>query len=56
MVNDVHRADGHAVLIFRALIDDGQDIFLHALHGHSRAAGAPFLVDNTALLVNLLVI
>ena len=56
MVNDVHRADGHAVLIFCTLIDDGQDILLHALHGHSCPAGAPFLVDNAALLVNLLVL
>ena len=55
VVNDIHRADGHAVFIFCPLIDDGQDIFLHALHGHSRTAGAPLLVDDAALLVNLLI-
>ena len=56
MVNDVHRADGHAVLIFCSPVDDGQDIFLHALHGHSRTAGAPFLMDDAAFLVNLLIL
>ena len=56
MVDDVHRADGHAVLVFRPAVDDGQDVLLHALHGHSRTAGAPFLMDDAALLVNLLVL
>ena len=53
VVYHVHRPDGHAVLILRSLVDGGQGILLHALHGHASPAGAPFLMDHATLLVDL---
>ena len=55
VVDHVHRTNGQAVLVLRATIDDGLCLFHEPLHGHARAAGAPLLVDDAALLVDFLV-
>ena len=56
VVNDVHRAYGHAVFVFRALKNGGLQLFVHALRGHFRPARAPFFVYHAAFFVYLLIL
>ena len=56
MIHDIHRADGQTVLILRPFIDIRQRVFLQALHSHSCTSCAPFLVNDTTLLVYLLIL
>ena len=55
VIDDFHRADGQAILVFRTFVDARHHVFRHSLHRHSCASRAPFLVDNTAFLVDFLV-
>ena len=55
VVDDVHRTDGQTVLILGALVDGGHGVLHQPLHGHAGTTGAPLLVNDTTLLVNLLV-
>ena len=52
VVHHLHGADGQAVGILAVFEEHGEHFFVHAHHGSH--AGAPLLVDDAALLVNLL--
>ena len=56
VVHDVHRADGHAVLILRTLVDLRHGLLHQSLYGLAGTAGAPLFVYHAALLVYLLVL
>ena len=53
IVDDVHRADRHAVFILRTLIDLRHSQLHQSLHSTSGTTGAPLLMDNTTFLVYL---
>ena len=56
VVDNVHRTDGQTVLILRALVDGRHGVLHQSLHGHAGTARAPLLMNDTTLLVNLLVL
>ena len=53
VVYDIHRTDGHTVLILRALVDLRHGLLHESLHGASGTTCAPLLVDDATLLVYL---
>ena len=55
VVDNLHRADGQAVLILGTLVDGGHGVLHQPLHGHAGTAIAPLLVYHATLLVYLLV-
>ena len=55
VVDNIHRTNGQTVFIFRTLINLRHSLFHQSLNGHTCSAGAPFLMDNAAFLIYLLV-
>ena len=55
VIDDIHRTDGHAVLILGALIHLGHGLLHQPLYGTSGTALAPLFMNHAALLVNFLV-
>ena len=55
VVDNIHRANGQTVFILRTFINLRHSLFHQSLNGHTCSAGAPFLMDNAAFLIYLLV-
>ena len=55
VVHDVHRTDGHTILVLRAFVNLRHRLFHQTRYGSSSPTGTPLLMDDTTLLVDLLI-